>query len=232
MQTIFTLRSLLAILASCALIQTAQADVMLSAQSVAAAPATLGLFTFGTTINQSGLSQLYTSGVTDFASYVAADPLHLQNSTPPNFAYTSTAAPFNVDYALGGTHSVNQLVLWNYPFANSAGLKQFEVYTSNDSAFATEILVGSFEAQDDGFSNGFQNISHAQVFDLADTNAAYVRIRALSNYRGSGGGGFSEIAFGADAVTQNVPEPSAAALVLVGLLAAAGVRRRRAVCSA
>ncbi len=228
MQTMFTLRGLLAILASCALIQTAQADVMLSAQSVVAAPATLGLFTFGTTINQSGLSQLYTSGVTDFETYVAADPLHYQNSTPPNFAYSPTTAPFNVDYALGGTYSVNQLVLWNYPFPNSAGLNQFEVYTSNDVAFVTETLVGSFTAADNGFNAGFYNINHAEVFDLADTNAAYVRIRALSNYRGSGGVGFSEIAFGGDAVSQNVPEPAAPALVLVGLLALTGIRRRRA----
>jgi hypothetical protein len=216
------LRALVAIAASFALLQSAQADVILSAQSVVSAPSAITVYTFDRTIDQSGLSVNYLSGVTDFASYTSSDPIHAQGDQPPTYAAANVASPFNVDYALGGTYGVNQLALWNYPFPTSGGLHSFEVYTSGDAGFAASTLVGSFIALDDGTL-----LNHVQVFDLADTNAAFVRIHSLST-RQNGFAGFSEVAFGVNAVSSDLPEPGVPALALIGLLAAVLARRTRA----
>ena len=195
-----------------------RADVMLSAQSVVNAPPPISGFGWEQTINQSGLSANYVSGVTDFSTYVAGGPIHTRNNTPGNFAASFTLPPDDIDYDLGSTFNVQRMAFWNYPFNFSAGVASMQIFTSSVPNFATSFLAGTFNPVDDGDGN----INHVQVFDLTDSNARYVRVHVLA-VDSTNGTGFSEIAFGAS----NVPEPASLATLGMGAAALAGSMTRR-----
>ncbi|MGE3818010.1 MAG: discoidin domain-containing protein [Isosphaeraceae bacterium] len=200
-----------------------RAQVIIAPVSVLATPPINGNFSFDRTIDQSGLSTTYVSGVTNFNAYVASSPTHLRTNIPPTFGLTATNPPGNVDYDLGSVYDLDKMAFWNYGFSGSAAINSFQVYTSNDSTFTTSFLAGSFTAVDDGNST-FNNV---QVFDLTDSTARYVRMSVLTRAGPAGVGfGYGEIAFG----TAAIPEPSPATLGLVCLgLASLGraIRRRR-----
>jgi hypothetical protein len=139
--------------------------VVLSAQSVVASPPPVGGFTFTETINQSGLSPGYVSGVTNYATYIGSSPIHTRNNFPPNYAATFTTPPANVDYDLGSTYLIDRLAFWNYPFMSPGGVTSFDVFTSNDPSFASSLLVGTFLPLNDG--NG--NTNMVQDFDLLNS---------------------------------------------------------------
>jgi hypothetical protein len=194
-----------------------RADFVLSAQSVVAAPPPINGFTFDQTINQSGLSANYVSGVTDFSTYVASGPIHTRNNTPPNYAASFSLPPVNVDYDLGSTYNVQRMAFWNYPFNFSAGVIGMQVFTSSVPNFSTSFLAGTFTPVDDG--NG--DVNHVQVFDVTDSNARYVRLH-ITAVDSTNGTGFSEVAWGAS----NVPEPTSLAALSLAALAGAVMRRR------
>jgi hypothetical protein len=197
----------------------ARADFVLSAQSVLSSPPPIGDFTFDRTIDQSGLSLGYTSGVTNFATYVAAAPIHTRNNTPPNFGATFSLPPVNVDYDLGSAFTVQRLAFWNYPFGDSGSVTALEVYTSSAPDFSGAVFAGVFAPLPDGDGN----INNVQVFDLTDTGARYVRLRATA-VAVPNGTGWSEIAFDAAII----PEPASLATVCPAIAALAAAMRRRA----
>jgi len=186
----------------------AHADFVLSAQSVLSAPPTTGGFTFDQTINQSGLSAGYTSGVTDFSTYVGGGPIHTRNNSPPNYGVSSSLPPQNIDYDLGSAFNVQRMAFWNYPFSGSAGVASMQIFTSSVPDFSTSFLAGTFNPLDDGDGNAGTGINHVQVFDVTDSNARYIRLH-VTTVNSSNGTGFSEVAFGASAV----PEPTSLAAV-------------------
>lgn len=192
-----------AIATCCALMSnSAFGGKVVSAVSVIDAPPAIGNWSFDRTIDQSGLTVGYTSGVTDFASYVLQAPRHEGENSPQNYAASSSIPPLVVDYDLGATHDVLQLAFWQYPHASSGPTIDFSVYTSNDPGFTNSAFVGSFTALIDGTGLGAPGTA-MQVFDLTDTSARYVRMDVL-RVDNANGTGWSEVAFEVNVV----PEPA------------------------
>ena len=210
----------LALVAFLAIAIDARAEVVLSATSVISAPPVLGAYSFDRTIDQSGLAIGYVSGVTDFNTYIGLSPIHTYSETPNSFAASPTAVPQNVDYDLGATYPVTKMAFWNYPFNTLGPVTSLDVYTANNAGFAGAFFAGSFFPTDDATVT---NINQAQVFDLADSNARYVRLR-VTGQATANEIGYSEVAFAA------VPEPFTVgyiAVAVVSLLGSTGRARRR-----
>ncbi len=188
------------------------ADFVTSAVSVSGPPP-IGGFVWENTIDQSGLSDNYVSGVTDFDAYVGLLPTHLRNNNPENYAASFEIPPLNIDFDLGFSTVVTQLALWNYPHFNSGAIIDFQVFTAQSADFSDSVFVGSFTASDDGDGD----VNTVQVFDLVDSSARYVRIGVLTVAFGNGTG-LSEVAFG------TIPAPATLAVFVA--FAAVGRRRR------
>ena len=204
-----------------AAVSSAQAGVVMSAASVLSAPTTIGGFTFARTIDQSGLTIGYVSGVTDFATYISGAPRHVGSNSPENYAATNaTVGP--VDYDMGASVGLLQLAFWNYPFSSNGPVLDFDILTSDDANFGTSTLAGSFIVANDGSSIGPPG-NAVQVFDLLDSTARYVRFTNIS-LQSNAGFGWSEVAF--DVGASAVPEPGTLALVLGGF-AGLLIRRNR-----
>jgi hypothetical protein len=169
-------------------------------------------------LDQSGLSANYVSGVTDFATYIGSGPTHTRS--PDTNGWLSSGPnvlPGVIDFDLGAVFGLTQLAYWNHAAGSSANVQNFRVFTSNVADFSVSTLVGNFVNPQQNAFNPYP----AQVYDIADTNARYVRL-ALDTYYGNPCCvAIGEIAF------DSVPEPSTLTLLgfaLVGL----GLGRRRA----
>ena len=217
--------AVLGLLASLILSFSANSSVILSPESVVDAPPTMITgFSFDRTIDQSGLTTHFISGETDFDAYVSTNPTHISTNVPQTHAFTSSRPdPYiNIDYDLGAFYSIESLVFWNYGWPDSVAITGFNVLTSNTTDFSDILFGGSFRAVSDG--DHLTRINQAQVFDLIDTTARYVRFQVTdwersSNYYGTG---FSEIAFGVTPLP--VPVPGTVWLMgsgLIGLFACA-----------
>ena len=177
-------------------------------------------------INQSGLSAPYTSGVTDFAAYIASNPTHNSGPAANSFAGHNNSlgfTPFNLDFNLGGTFTLDAFALWNFgsnAFVNVVG---FDLLASADSSFSSTTLLGSFNANP---NTGFGSAVLPEVFTFTPTSAAFVRMRITSN-NGFSSTIFGEAAFSVQAAATSVPEPSTFALLGLGALALVGYARRR-----
>jgi hypothetical protein len=165
------------------------------------------------TIDRSGLSTTFVSGVTNFATYMAGAPTH-------SFIYTDGAEWFSlqgqttgiVDYDLGGIFRISQMALWNEEFS---GIETLSVRTSNDPTFGTSTIVGIFNPIDNPFGADYG----AEVFSLLTSDARYVRFDItgpqtpnLGIYLSMG-----EVAFATDDPTV-VPVPATLPLLLAGLV--------------
>lgn len=183
-----------------------------------------GGYEIGNTINQSGLSTGFVSGVDDFDVYLAGSPSHTFIASGFEWFTPLDVTSSTITYDLGAEYTLTRLALWNEEFS---GIADMSVATSNDPLFGTSTAVGAFSPTD----SPFDTVYLAQVFALTPTSARYVRLEvsgpntpSLGNYVSMG-----EIAFATGAATV-VPEPSALALLVGAGLAGAGVlmRRRRA----
>jgi hypothetical protein len=125
-----------------------------------------------------------------------------------------------IDFDLGASYSLTKLALWN---EDVVGIASFSVYTSNDANFSTKTFVGSFAPTDNTFDYDYR----ADIFDLVDTTAHYVRlVLTATNPQGYSGFGatMGEIAF---ATTSSVPEPATLVFLGFGLMALLpGIRGR------
>lgn len=199
---------------------SARADLVIGPVSVTEPPG-VGSFGFINTINQSGLSLGYTSGVTDFDSYIAFGPTHFGNNFTEG--YTDAEPTVNIDYDLGQSLPIGRMALWFSRFPGSANPSQLQVLTSLTPDFATPFDAGTF-SPNDGRSGFGATPAPVQVFDLADSDARYVRVRVLSKFDDFGVF-YSEVAF---AQVTPIPEPSSLLFAaVIATAAACGNRRKR-----
>lgn len=203
---------------------TALAGVILALQAhattitgVLSATTTMGEgFPLVHAIDQSGLSAGYTSGVTDFDTYIAGNPQHTSDAGTDWVSSTTAGV---ADFNLGSLMAIDRVVLWNNGANLTFAIAQVSLEASADAAFTTPVSLGTFNLAI------MSNPNTAQVFSFAPVNAQYVR---FENFVSNGA---SVIALGETAfsTTTAVPEPATVWLLSIGLLgvgAYAGSTRR------
>ena len=192
------------------------AGPILQATSVTATTADFGgPFALVNMINQSGLSAGYTSGVTDFDSYVAGTTHNGGGALNSGFS----VGPFGqFSFDLGAVLSIDALGFWETQ--NTGSVLAFDLYADNDQNWGNGVgaLIGTFVAT----ANLANAISNSQVFSFGAISTQYLHIDILTTAGGSQPG-IGEIAFRAAAV----PEPGTLALLGIGLLGMGLARRMK-----
>lgn len=176
------------------------------------------------TINQSGLSSGYDSGVTDFDTYLASEPEHTSDANgnewfSENFGANSVAG-LTVTYGFSALTSINGFALWNEDFAGLGNtLLQYSV---NGSAYTDLMTILPVPSE---FAQPGEEVPYlAQVFSFSLTEMLFFRLviadcpgppPSESIFRGCGIG---EVAFSAELspVDNNPVVPLPAALPLFG----------------
>lgn len=165
--------------------------------------------------NQAGLSQGYTSGVTDYVGYAG---LGVTQATPLVDTYVqsdgSTTGTWIFD--LGKFHEVTHFMLWNAPTTAGNRILEFRIHVDDNVNFTSPTLGGTFTSSP---SAAYPVASES--FVLTPAEGRYARLEILSNAGGTRTL-FGEVAFGGVAI----PEPSAALCTTAGMLLLM-VRRRR-----
>ena len=128
-------------------------------------------------INQSGLSVGYTSGVTDFDTYMATSPVHDPVDSGNTWFSLSNQVVGYFDLDLGGTFYIESLALWNEGQAAGQGVNSFALYGGTDPTFASAVHLGNFNATD--------GLNTPEVFGFTPTMMSYLRIEILSNHGGA-----------------------------------------------
>lgn len=166
------------------------------------------------TYNRNGLLTPFTSGVTDFDTYVGSNPLH-SFVFSGNEWFSEQDPSASVSYDMGSSVSMSALALWN---EEAAGIPSLALFTSDDGTSWT------------AWASGITPTDHpieadygVDVIALSTRTARYVRLDMTEcPLSGAGGCGIGEVAF--DVVT-DTPEPASIALLAAGLLGLAARRR-------
>jgi hypothetical protein len=167
--------------------------------------------------NQSGLSVGYTSGVTDFDTYIASNPTTFHGSGSNIWSASAGVLTGNFDFALGGSYLLDGMALWNL-IGDSSAIRDFNLLLADNPSFSGAVTVGSFTALN---NLGSGSNAAAQVFTFNPTAASFVRLEIQNTWDASAfAAAFNEAAFRGAPVAP-VPEPATCSLVLSGMLALA-----------
>jgi len=203
---------------------TAAADVIIAPVSAVCNVSCPGFGSLTNTIDQSGLSIGYTSGVTDFDAYLALNPTH--TNIFPGFEWFSSSGSTTatVTYNLGAVTNINRLALFN---EEVSGIGLLNLFYSTDNILFLPLALGLLPT--DNPANQFYR---ADVFSFAATNAQYVRFE-MSRCPQPNPGSFpacaiGEVAFASGEGTTVAPEPGTMLLLGSGLAGLAARRRRQA----
>lgn len=156
------------------------------------------------TYNHNGLLTNFVSGVDNFNTYLASNPVHSFIFSSNEWFSEANATSASVTYDLGSVLNIDRLALWN---EDSSGFGSLNLLYSTDGTNFLSLASGltpSYNTTDINYQS--------QVFSFAAQNARYVRFDGSAcktspvvgddNYCAIG-----EVAFSGSAATA-VPEPS------------------------
>jgi len=170
------------------------------------------------TIDQSGLSIFFVSGVTDWDLYFAGNPNH--SFQGDEWFAEENVSPVKIDYDMGSVMDWGKMAFWNDEFS---GVESMEVQVSTDNISFSTIATGLMPTN---HSSGV--ISYpADIFDIGTFSARYIRLQVTGPQPDPLGPyiGFGEVAFEGGVGTA-IPEPTTMLLFGSGLIGLAGFRRR------
>lgn len=177
------------------------------------------------TIDQSGLSAAFASGVTDFSTYIGGGPTHGNTSGVGDIGWASGrlgSLPGHIDYDLGANFNILQVAIW--PEDTLGIISGITLFTADNPSFIGAVNVGTFAVSDPPDDVPVS----AQVFDLTDSSGRYVRFQIDSVVANALDiAVLSEIAFDVTANNHAVPEPGTLALLGLSLAGLAVSRRRK-----
>lgn len=178
-------------------------------------------FSITNTINQSGLSTGFNSGVDDFDTYLASNPTHTLAAANNEWFTARDVTNATVTYDLGNLFNINRLALWN---EESSGIGSFNISVSTDN-----INYFNVASNLNPFDNPLDDYP-AEVFGFGASNARYVRFDISGcpqlDPGGFNGCGIGEVAFGTTVGTTEVPEPASTAGVGVAFLLGTLARKK------
>ncbi|MCG8544181.1 MAG: VPLPA-CTERM sorting domain-containing protein [Alphaproteobacteria bacterium] len=202
-----------ALFASIIIGPTTRAATIISAVDATASSTFSPSVDIGNTIDQSGLSIGYSSGVTDFDAYIALNPTHTILSANAEWFSATVATSAQVTYDLGSAFTIDRIALWN---EEGRGILTTDISTSLDGILFTALTTILPTDNPSGVDYP------ADVFGFGPILARYFRFDADC----STGCGIGEVAF---SNVSPVPVPAALPLFLTMLAGMAGLRwwRRR-----
>lgn len=120
-------------------------------------------------INQSGLSQSYSSLVDKFDSFIGEIPTHQDRKTGKWQTDVDFVLPGNIDFDLGGSLDISAIALWNTDDRNA--VDAFTLLIDDNPEFSDPILLGEFAAE---------QVLTPQVFEFATTFGSHMRMTITS----------------------------------------------------
>lgn len=206
---------------SVALLSSAQAGVIVSAVGAEIISGGPGFGNIADTHNLFGLFEDYISGVTDFDTYLASEPIHSFEFEDYEWFSNTGSTSAVVSYDLGSVRNLLGMALWN---EDAAGVGSLNILGSTDGVNWQTLVTGASPTDSVAEAN-----YGADVFSWNATNARFIKLEMSNCPQGSGTGfqacGLGEVAFNA----APVPEASTFAMGAIGLtmLGVAASRRRR-----
>ena len=200
----------------------AHAGPIISATSAVIDSGGPGFGTLTETFNQAGLLSGYTSGVTDFDTYLATNPLH--TTTFGGFEWFSNEGSTSavVTYNLGSAQVIDALALWN---EESSGIGLLSLLTSLDGITFTPLLNDVVPTDNPIPPETYG----ADIFSFAALSAQFIRFE-MGDCPQPVPGSFASCAIGEVAFRASqiqVPEPASFAIFGLGLAGLVCVAWRR-----
>jgi hypothetical protein len=162
-------------------------------------------------INQSGLSQNFISGVTDFETYISLGPTSASVTASTGWVSAAGSLGGYLQFDLGATYALSGFVLWNQN--NDLAVNGFTLIVASNAAFTSGVTnLGTFNA-----AEGL----NAQTYTLTG-EGEFVRMQINSTH-GPNQAILGEIAFDATLI----PEPCSLLVLGMGWAGIGFARRRR-----